>query len=56
MKVAEDRDVVIPCAVTGKPKPSVKWYRGSQELIGDRYDIADNGNLVVKVRVNVFIH
>lgn len=48
-KVAKERNVTIPCQVTGKPKPSVVWYKGSQLLSGNRYKIMDNGDLHVAV-------
>ncbi|KAK7474746.1 hypothetical protein BaRGS_00034039 [Batillaria attramentaria] len=47
-KVAEETDVTIPCKVEGKPKPTVKWYKGDQLLDGNRYEILPSGDLVVK--------
>ncbi|KAL8596705.1 hypothetical protein ACOMHN_045631 [Nucella lapillus] len=47
-KVAEDRNIIIPCGVEGKPKPEVRWYKGNQRLLADRYNILPNGDLEIK--------
>ncbi|XP_076447562.1 neuroglian-like isoform X2 [Babylonia areolata] len=46
-KVAEDRDIIIPCGVVGKPRPKVRWYKGNQHLLDDRYKILPNGDLQI---------
>ena len=47
--VAADSELTIQCHVKGRPKPQVKWYRGAQHLVGDRYTITETGNLVIQV-------
>ncbi|XP_070191784.1 neuroglian-like isoform X3 [Littorina saxatilis] len=46
-KVAQERNVIIPCGVEGKPRPQVMWYKGSQKLEGFRYTILPTGDLQI---------
>lgn len=48
LKVAQDRDVTITCNVKGKPKPDVLWYKGAQKLGGERFQMQENGDLIIK--------
>lgn len=45
----DNRDVTLRCRNFGVPKPKVKWMRnGSNEpLTGNRYEVQDNGDLVI---------
>lgn len=42
------RTVTLRCRVFGAPKPEVKWIRGGLELTGGRYQIQENGDLVIQ--------
>ena len=39
--------VKLTCDTFGAPKPIVKWFRGQDELTGNRYNITEDGSLVI---------
>lgn len=49
LKVAEGQTITLTCESSGKPKPSVVWFKGNQPLTGDRHVVQDNGDLLIKV-------
>ncbi|XP_046363431.1 neuroglian-like isoform X4 [Haliotis rufescens] len=48
LKVAEGQTITLTCESSGKPKPSVVWFKGNQPLTGDRHVVQDNGDLLIK--------
>ncbi|KAL7648874.1 UNVERIFIED_CONTAM: hypothetical protein RMT77_000794 [Armadillidium vulgare] len=48
VQTVDGRDVNITCRVFGAPKPRVTWIRDGNELTGGRYNITDEGDLVIK--------
>ena len=40
--------VELPCKTFGAPKPIVKWFHGTDELTGNRFNITSDGSLVIK--------
>ncbi|XP_045166223.2 neuroglian-like isoform X1 [Mercenaria mercenaria] len=47
-KVAESKSVTLDCLVTGKPDPTVTWYRDQSLITGGRFQILPNGNLHIE--------
>ena len=41
-------DVEMVCKVFGAPHPEVKWLKDGQELTGGRYQIGEDGTMVIK--------
>ena len=39
--------VKLNCETFGAPKPIVKWFRGLDELTGNRYNITGDGSLII---------
>ncbi|XP_067683100.1 neuroglian-like isoform X2 [Haliotis asinina] len=48
LKVAEGQTITLTCQSSGKPKPTVVWFKGTQPLTGDRHVVQDNGDLLIK--------
>ncbi|XP_060606385.1 neuroglian-like [Ruditapes philippinarum] len=48
IKVAESKSVTLDCLVTGKPDPTVTWYRDQSLITGGRFQIMPNGNLHIQ--------
>ncbi|XP_059150586.1 neuroglian-like isoform X2 [Physella acuta] len=44
----EGHDVRVTCHVKGKPKPTVDWFKDKQQLILDRYQIQEYGDLIIR--------
>lgn len=44
----DEKDITLRCKVFGAPKPKIKWIRNGQELTGGRYNIQENGDLIIK--------
>ena len=40
--------VTLTCQTFGAPKPLVKWYHGTDELTGNRFNITGDGSLTIK--------
>ena len=38
----------LTCETFGAPKPIVKWYHGTDELTGNRFNITSDGSLSIK--------
>ena len=38
----------LTCETFGAPKPIVKWYHGTDELAGNRFNITSDGSLSIK--------
>lgn len=50
--VPENEEVLLECEVTGDPKPYVKWYHNTRELISnERYDICLKDDGVVSLTI-----
>ena len=47
-RVTEGQDATLMCRTFGAPKPKIKWAKNGQFLGGNKYDIKDNGDLVIK--------
>ncbi|XP_046833268.1 uncharacterized protein LOC124430549 isoform X7 [Vespa crabro] len=50
--VAEGEDVSFECAVTGEPKPEVKWYFDNNEIIADKRILIkqkEDGTIMMKI-------
>ncbi|CAL1526256.1 unnamed protein product [Lymnaea stagnalis] len=45
---AEEQDLRVTCQVTGKPKPTVVWYKSDQVLNHQRYQVMPSGDLVIQ--------
>ena len=41
-------EVKLTCETFGAPKPIVKWYHGTDELTGNRFNITSDGSLNIK--------
>jgi len=39
--------VTLTCATFGAPKPIVKWFHGTDELTGNRFNVTSDGSLVI---------
>ena len=39
--------VTLSCETFGAPKPIVKWFHGTDELTGNRYNITSDGSLII---------
>ena len=47
MRTVHRGTVTLPCSI-GAPKPLVRWYHGTDELTGNRFNIASDGSLIIK--------
>lgn len=45
--IVDGRTVTLTCRVFGAPKPEVKWIRNGLELTGGRYQVQENGDLLI---------
>ena len=48
VQTVEGKDVNMTCRVFGAPKPRVSWIRDENVLTGGRYNITDDGDLIIK--------
>ncbi|KAJ8985876.1 hypothetical protein NQ317_006250 [Molorchus minor] len=46
-QVVDVQDVNMTCKVLGAPNPNVKWIRNGKELTGGRYEVQENGDLLI---------
>ena len=47
-RVTEGQDATLMCRTFGAPRPKIVWSKGAEELTGQRYEIQENGDLVIK--------
>lgn len=48
MRTVTGSEVRLTCETFGAPKPLVKWYHGTDELTGNRFNITSDGSLSIK--------
>jgi len=48
MRTVTGSEVRLSCETFGAPKPIVKWYHGTDELTGNRFNITSDGSLRIK--------
>lgn len=46
---AEGNAVNLTCGTTGKPDPTITWYKDDLQITGGRYIIAKTGDLQIRV-------
>ncbi|KAJ8955459.1 hypothetical protein NQ318_003559 [Aromia moschata] len=47
-QVVDNQDVNMTCKVLGAPNPIIKWIHNGKELTGGRYEIQENGDLLIR--------
>jgi len=47
LRTVTSSTVTLTCKTFGAPKPIVKWFHGSDELTGNRFNITSDGSLVI---------
>ena len=48
LRVTEGQDATLICRTFGAPKPKITWGRKGKELLGEKYEMKENGDLVIK--------
>ncbi|XP_055880517.1 neuroglian-like isoform X3 [Biomphalaria glabrata] len=51
LRAAEGHSFLLPCQVTGKPDPTLTWYKESMRITGGRYLVGQDGSLHVQKSV-----
>ncbi|MCL4126177.1 UNVERIFIED_CONTAM: hypothetical protein GTU68_009196, partial [Idotea baltica] len=47
VQTVDGKNVNMTCRVFGAPKPRISWFRDNQELTGGRYNITEDGDLII---------
>ena len=53
VKVAAEKDALLPCHIDGKPTPTIYWKREGLKMEGSRYIMDPKGNLTIKVKNSI---
>ena len=53
IKVAQNTDAVLACAVFGAPKPTVTWYHNDVLVEGNRFKVDVTGKIVGNLTISV---
>ncbi|KAJ8301648.1 hypothetical protein KUTeg_020635 [Tegillarca granosa] len=54
-KTYEGQSVNMTCRTSGKPDPTITWYRDGDQITGGRYKTLPNGNLHIEIFINTNI-
>ncbi|RUS77552.1 hypothetical protein EGW08_014681 [Elysia chlorotica] len=50
-RVAEGQNLKLNCKITGKPDPTITWYKDGVQITGGRYIILETGSLIATTAV-----